>query len=500
MDVFERDALEVLSLVRSIKNSFAPINWIPPEILSLAPDYYDEDIDRHLITLTHVCRSWRNAFISRSSLWTRLDFTNVDKTRTYLRRSKSSPLELYLERNKSSTYLNNAFFLAAPHIHRLKSLTIHGDVLPDAIRHFYCHAPRLEKLDINLSCLRAPAFDSALFKGDLSSLRELSLVGVVRSLPWNGLANLTTFKLKSSIPGLCSVTRLLNFFECAPLPHTITLVDSTPTSSNAPAGRIVSLPRLNALYIIARPPHSILLNHLRIPTGASLVLRLSFSGGKSPLQYHLPETSTNLKNLSRITTINLCFSASQKNVRLSGPSGELYVIAGWEDETVTPRTMDHRILRSLSPSILLTTQRLAISGYKPPKPDKVEKCPVFRTLSSMHNLRTLILTKCHNLPFILALNPEKNPSELVLCPNLDELVLYVKSRDQFHIKRLLNMTEERGSRGVRLSSITIVGLDELVPGKEVFKLREHVARVDYRVDDVPPHWDVLPCESSDENE
>ena len=45
-----------------------------------------------------------------------------------------------------------------------------------------------------------------------------------------------------------------------------------------------------------------------------------------------------------------------------------------------------------------------------------------------------------------------------------------------------------------------VGLDELVPGKEVFKLREHVARVEYRVDDVPPHWDVLPCESSDENE
>ena len=58
MNALEQDALEVLSLVRSVKNSFAPVTRIPPEILSDIPDYYDEDdVDQDLITLTHVCRS-----------------------------------------------------------------------------------------------------------------------------------------------------------------------------------------------------------------------------------------------------------------------------------------------------------------------------------------------------------------------------------------------------------------------------------------------------------
>ena len=34
-------------------------------------------------------------------------------------------------------------------------------------------------------------------------------------------------------------------------------------------------------------------------------------------------------------------------------------------------------------------------------------------------------------------------------------------------------------------------MGKLVPG-EVFKLREHIKRVHYRVDDAPPCWDNLP--------
>ena len=118
----------------------------------------------------------------------------------------------------------------------------------------------------------------------------------------------------------------------------------------------------------------------------------------------------------------------------------------------------------------------------------------------MDDLRTLVLIECHNLPFILALNPEENPSKLVLCRNLEHLVLYFESQDQFHIKHLTGMARERASRDAKLSSITIIGLGELVPGKEVFKLREHIERVRYRVEDEPPDWDYLPGESSDEGE
>ena len=372
--------------------------------------------------------------------------------------------------------------------------------MPDAIGHLYCHAPLLEELDIVLTSTYAPVLDSALFEGDLSSLRELSLSGVITRLPWNNLANLTTFNLKSCNSGRDFITRLLDFFENAPLLHTIVLEDSIPKSSDLPSGRMVSLSHLHMLAITAKPAHSVLLDYLHIPVGASLILEFSFDGGESPLREYLPETTANLRNVSYITAINLRLAPAQKFVRMNGPSGELRVHARWKDKTVTPYTMDRRILRSLDLSILLSTSRLAVTRYNHPRPAEVEKCPVFRTLSSMNNLRTLVLTKCNNLPFILALNPKETPSNLVLCPNLEELVLYIKSQDQFHIKRLNNMAKGRASRDAKLSSIMIVGVGELAPGREVFKLREHIERVHYWVDDESLDWDDLPGESSDESE
>lgn len=120
MNSLEQDVLEVLSLVRTIKNSFAPINRIPPEVLSFIPDYWDndeDDPDQDLIMLTHVCRGLTDIFISRSFLWSYLDFASVDKTCTYIQRSKSSPLEICFEKDEDNTYLDDAFFLVTPHTH-----------------------------------------------------------------------------------------------------------------------------------------------------------------------------------------------------------------------------------------------------------------------------------------------------------------------------------------------------------------------------------------------
>ena len=104
----------------------------------------------------------------------------------------------------------------------------------------------------------------------------------------------------------------------------------------------------------------------------------------------------------------------------------------------------------------------------------------------MKGLRTLTLIQCNNLPFILALNPGQNPSNHALCPELQEIVLYVEERESFNISELMAMAKERASRGAEILSITIVGLGELVPGREVFKLREYVANVDYKVGENPP--------------
>ena len=121
MNTLERDALEALDLIRFVKNSFAPVNRIPPEVLSLIPEYDDDDDDDD--------RGWRDTFIPRSSLWIQLDFKNVDKTRTYIQHLKSSPLELHLERDEDSAYFDDMFFLATP------------TYPPNQIPHHLCGSP-----------------------------------------------------------------------------------------------------------------------------------------------------------------------------------------------------------------------------------------------------------------------------------------------------------------------------------------------------------------------
>jgi len=185
---------------------FAPINKIPPEILVLIPDFWDTcDRDEDVIALTHVCRTWREVFVSRSSLWTNFDCSDEEKTQVYFERSKSSPINLSLE----GICPCDPFFQIIPHVTgRLKSVFIMGplgnvEVVTRAISCLSHPAPLLEHLSIrsNPTTVPAlcPALPSTLFNGDLSSLRTLRLEAVHTELPWRNMLNLTSFTL-SYIP------------------------------------------------------------------------------------------------------------------------------------------------------------------------------------------------------------------------------------------------------------------------------------------------------------
>jgi urease gamma subunit len=71
---------------------------------------------------------------------------------------------------------------------------------------------------------------------------------------------------------------------------------------------------------------------------------------------------------------------------------------------------------------------------------------------------------------------------------LEELVLRIETRDWLCIDKLLEMAKERSSRGVKLSTVTAICSQEFVPAEEVDKLRDHVSRVEYRLDGVMPSW------------
>ena len=483
-------------MVRSIQNSLAPITRVPREILSLIPDYYCEDSkDRDLIASTHVCRAWRDTFISRSSLWARLHFTEIVKTNTYIQRSQSSPLELHLEDRKG---IDSVFALVTPHICRVKSLVINTRTLAKFLGYFHCHSPPLEELSIQISTPTADkvVLDGSLFNGDFSSLRYLRLSRVFPHFSWK-MANLRVVNLENDSHGY-ETSQILDFFESAPLLHTISLFYPLQDPSDTSSERVVRLRHLKKLTINTRSSHANLLCHLDIPVGASLSSMFRFRGEESPLLDYLPERSQNFNNLSRITTINLQLDPMLKFVQLSGPSGSLCVGFYWEPSSYTN---DYQILRSFTHPMCSTTKRLAISSYKHPRPANVEECPVLQMALSMNDLQTLVLIDCNDVPFILALDPEQNPSNLVLCPGMQKLILYTEDdRDLLNVKHLIAMAKNRASRGAKLSSVTFVDLGGNGRREEVLRLREHVAHVEYRVDVVTPTWNDLPGVNRDESE
>ena len=103
----------------------------------------------------------------------------------------------------------------------------------------------------------------------------------------------------------------------------------------------------------------------------------------------------------------------------------------------------------------------------------------------MNHLRTLTLAECDNLPFICALNPEKDDSGTVACPNLEELILYIREPDWFYIFELKEMASGRTRRYVKRPALTIIGLGKTLPW-EVFTLNGYFPCIEYKADAEPP--------------
>lgn len=178
LDALDREALEVVSLVRSAKNRQAPINSVPRDVLALISDFWSGlEREKIVIVLTHVCRAWRELFISLASLWTDFRCVDADKTRSYLERSRSAPITLWLKR-PTGLLRNDPFLEVAPHIiRRLKYLTVQTTPrhFQDITQHLVHPAPLLEAMLIHgghLDSGPTSTLTAELFDGDLASLHQ----------------------------------------------------------------------------------------------------------------------------------------------------------------------------------------------------------------------------------------------------------------------------------------------------------------------------------------
>ena len=398
----------------------------------------------------------------------------MDKARTYLERSKSSPITLHLYEGDNLPP-HHPFPHIVPHaIGRLKFLDAYGTSrsLPDITAHLTHAAPLLENLWIDGNCnseaQHNPVLTTALFDGDLSLLRELGLQSVRTELPWRNMINLTWFFLGQTSPGDVPIGHLLNFLESALRLRKVQF-HRVSLTSDSQSGRLVSLARLERMDIIGDDPPSLLLNHLLIPVGAELNTQSSLHG---PLiDDHLPRSLGNLKNLPGFTDVHLRIGERFSRIRLSGPNGKV---------TMFPRTsqVDATCL------VLDSLTRFDTSGVKHLKiyrGNSPFSNPFYRALLPMKHLHTLTLSHCTNPDvFVNVLGPSTGSSAIVVCPKLEELVLVLRlDGETLSMRNVREMAEARASRGVKLKSIGIVNPDESVQ-VDTLELMEHVLRVECR--------------------
>jgi len=441
----------------------ASIKQIPPEILSLVPHFWGvDDRDRDVIALTHICQAWRDVFLSCGSLWTDISCRNLEKTRAYLDRSRSSPISLSLN-TAAGIDLTDPFFKFIPGVTgRLKSLYL--DVVMEELElvnsNLAGHVPLLEVLSIKVRSDRAPVLPPALFNGDLSSLHKLCLMDVRPELPWRNMVNLTSFVLQPHFHSPpVSMVQLLNFFESAPHLREVDIDSRTPVSG-IQTGRLVPLACLKRMDVKGHPSSN-LFDHLLIPVGACLKMVVDLPDPK--IEGHPPKFIDNLKNLSDFTAIGLnCGSAG---ITFRGPNGEVRMVPHLH--------MTELVFESLAYFDTSKTERLGIGWIKSPAWN-----PLYQGLLTMKDLRTLTLSRCQNPRiFTCVFDPSTNSSGVMLCPKLEEL--FIKHRYAFDIMDVAEMAARRALRGAKLKAIRIDTYGEFAyPRSDVLELEKHISHVE----------------------
>ena len=265
-------------MVRAIRNTHAPANRLPPEILSRILEHRDDEQD--LVAATHVCQYWRSVLIFDSSLWTYFgSLLSLDRTLVYLERSKSAPIDINVIARTPQDF--DALGYLASNIARTRSLSILTDnnVRPTLL-HFCKPAPSLQHLGFDAveGTLSIP---ENFLARQAPSLRSLTLIST--RLEFNRffpLPNLTVFDIylaEGEEP--FRMGALLQFFSDSPLLQKIRINAHVEMVQDISLDQITSLDSLVEIDYTSNQANSIL-PFLRMPHLKNLLVSSSVGPGQ----------------------------------------------------------------------------------------------------------------------------------------------------------------------------------------------------------------------------
>lgn len=304
----------IMCALRTRRNNFSLIGRLPPEILSCIfsfhainqpvakdPIYYFDSfpstptqVGLGWITVTHVCRHWRQVALSNPNLWRTIVFDlGAEWAEEMLTRSKAALIsyirDMSFQPRIPRRTLDDQAALSK-HLSHVQRLVLSGTAehLAPAMRALTTPAPHLESLELHGNSLHVRelcvSLPSDIFAHQSSKLRHVTLVDC--SVPWESSLFRDLTYLEIRIPanpqlvpptqidplGLPSLDRFLSILEAMPSLQVLSLVNCLPRPNST--SRVVPLQHMIRLSLEGRLSESVaVLQHVSLPGSASLSLR-----------------------------------------------------------------------------------------------------------------------------------------------------------------------------------------------------------------------------------
>jgi len=432
-----------------------------------------------LVTMTHVCRSWRNVLLSTPSLWTQIDFSQSPRSlqaRGFISRSGEEPLHIrqhYEQDGHAEPFLSITLH-SMPRVRRLDIYSYHP-YFEGLLEYLSVPAPVLEYLDITNEPTQVEK-DIVLpkvFGGRFPKLTSLSLHHLHTDLRGFNPPSLTRFSFATSTD--TSIRNLTSFFERCPLLEFIRLrFYFTPEPPELPPKKRVRLAALKKLKFDQMASTSGLLDYLTLPKCVEMALKGEFTGeefnkyGDRTARIH-PSSIGHLPVMRGITKAVVM----RNSCVLSGPNGSLKLFF---DETRD--NFDAEFFTSLSPISVLDIRELWVA-VNSGRPFGHTSAGVRDALGVLMMVEDLNIVNCETVPFFSALGVASDDG--IILPRLQRLTIYVGCKD-LDIPALIHCMRARNECSEPLG-VTLVfeGKPEADLVERLEALRELVGELIYRV-------------------
>ena len=460
------------------------------DVFVLIPRFFTDEwewspMNKPLITMTHVCRSWRNVLLSAPSLWTQIDFSKSTKSQqeAFLHRSGDQPLHIhdYLDDED-----NMGPFLSTTrrNLSRLQELSISSCILDlhHLLMSFLTPAPKLKYLEIandpNITemDIKLPK----IFGGHLPKLTSLKLFYLHTNLRDFNFPSLTRFEFNTGTKIL--VRDLTSFFERCPLLEVIKIdLSYTPQQPTAPPRRRACLAALQELNFDQTACTTGLLDHLTLPKCTVMMLKGQFTSatvdqyGSHAARIH-PSSIDHLPVTRGITKA----VAMPNSCVFSGPNGD---IRFWCFEGAR-QNFDADFFTSFSPISTSQIRELWVGQRdqrrRPWEQTTARVRGAFEVLSKVEDLT---IVSCETKPFFTTLGATLDSG--VLLPGLRRLTIYVGCGD-LDVLTLIQCAKTR-KHSQPFGEVVVVWKKD--PGGDVMQgvelLREFVGKLTQRVSKAP---------------